>query len=63
MKNNVTVISIILIIIITHRKIINQDFVEFIGERLEATQDEDEKQVLTDINNIVTEKLRYFLHS
>lgn len=63
MKNNVTVISIILIIIITHRKIVNQDFVEFIGERLEATQDEDEKQVLTDINNIVTEKLRYFLHS
>jgi len=55
-------INIIIIIIIIIRKIVNADFIEFIGEKLDATQDEDEKQVLSDIKNIVTEKLRYPLY-
>jgi hypothetical protein len=57
-----TTTTIITIIIIIIRKIVNADFIEFIGEKLDASQDEDEKQVLSDIKNIVTEKLRYPLY-
>jgi hypothetical protein len=40
------------------KDVINEDFEEYLQERLEACEDEDEKKVISDIANMITSKLR-----